>query len=362
MKPRVRAVRPPACPPAVAAAFAIACAASPGAAQAQGAVSIYGVLDMNLERSNHRNSGGATGDLTLLKSDGLFGSRLGFTGSEDLGGGNKALFTLESGIGPDTGAIGNGTRFFNRLSFVGLENRLGRITLGRQYTAQFDVLSRFFPLTRAPQYEPYAQIESIYTENAVKLSRIAGPWKLGAHYGFGESARGSKGSANYSVGAAYEMTGRWGAALSYDQSNTAYATTGNLDNYGYVRKLVAAGRVTLGKATVHAGIRDGNTAAANATTTLRDNIAYIGAEYQATPVVNLAIGYYQNNVHYTVAAYTGTPRSVAARATYSLSKRTDVYLVAGTARNAALNFNPLSTLEPGQTNQSAFALGLRHIF
>ena len=354
MKSRVRAVLPPAC--------LIASALLPFKTQAQGSVTVYGVIDLNLERSNHRNINGGYGDLTQLKSDGLFGSRLGFRGSEDLGGGTKALFTLEAGLGPDSGTAGNATRFFNRLSFVGLENdRLGRLTFGRQYTAQFDVLSRYFPLTRAPQYEPYAQIESIYTDNSVKYTYLSGPVKLEGHYGFGESTQGRRGAANYSVGVAYEPTG-WGVALSYDQTNTAYATTGDLGNYGYVRKLVAAARYTLGAATFYAGIRDGRTVNPNAVLTTRDNIAYAGVEYQFTPTINAAIGYYQNNVHSTTAPSTGTPRSIAARATYALSRRTDVYAVYGTARNAALNFNALSTLQPGTDDQTAFALGIRHLF
>jgi predicted porin len=359
MKPEVRTVLPPACAVAFVAAVFMPSVAQ---GQAQSTVSVYGVIDMNIERSNHRNINGAYGDLTQLKSDGLFGSRLGFTGAEDLGGGNKALFTLEAGMAPDTGAVGNATKFFSRLSFVGLENSgVGRITMGRQYTAQFDVLSRFFPLTRAPQYEPYAQIESIYTDNSVKFTRNVGALKLGAHYGLGESVQGNKGAANYSLGAAYEP-GPWGVALSYDQSNTAYATTGNISNYGYVRKLVAAGRYSIGRATLYAGIRDGKTVNQSAVRTTRDNVAYVGIEYQFTPTINAAVGYYQNNVHYTSAAYTGTPRSVAARGTYSLSKRTDLYAVYGTARNAALNFNALSTLQPGKDSQTAFAIGVRHIF
>jgi predicted porin len=353
MKFRVRAVLPPAC--------LIAFAHVPLGAHAQSNVSVYGVIDLNVERSNHRNVNGVYGNLTQLKSDGLFGSRFGFTGTEDLGGGTKAMFTLEAGMAPDTGAVGTATKFFSRLSFVGLENNLGRVTLGRQYTAQFDVLSRFFPLTRAPQYEPYAQIESIYTDNSIKLTRNVGPLKLAAHYGFGESPQGHKGAANYSVGAAYEPS-HWGMALSYDQTNTPYATSGNLDDYGYVRKLVAAARYTIGQTTLYAGIRDGKTLSANAVLTTRDNVAYVGVEQQFSSTVNGAIGYYRNNVHYTNAAYTGTPRSVAARATYALSKRTDLYAVYGTARNSALNFNALSTLQPGKTDQTAFALGIRHLF
>ncbi|EHP40064.1 porin, partial [Cupriavidus basilensis OR16] len=72
---------------------------------------------------------------------------------EDLGGGNKALFVLESGFQPDTGALQSGV-LFGRQSFVGLQNGYGKITLGRQYTSFFDGLANFSPLRFAATYEP----------------------------------------------------------------------------------------------------------------------------------------------------------------------------------------------------------------
>jgi len=335
----------------------LACAAH---AQQSGNVTIYGVFDLNIERSNHRVLGtGNTGDLTQLKSDGLFGSRLGFRGSEDLGGGNKALFVLESGIKPNTGEAGSNGRFFSRLSYLGLEGSAGRLTAGRQYTAQFDIMSPYFPLTRAPQYEPYSAIESIYTDNSLKYFTALGKLRLSAHYGFGEVANNRSASANYSAGASYEP-GPWSAGLSYDQTNTAAATTGN--SYGYLRRLYAAGKYQYGATTFYGGYRYAKQTAQSGLLAQRDDIAYIGVEQQFTPQINAAIGYYHQNIRSTTAASLGNPNTVAARATYALSKRTDLYAVFGHARKAGLAFAAVSTLEPGQTTQSAVALGIRHLF
>ncbi|MFX5578745.1 porin, partial [Acinetobacter baumannii] len=63
---------------------------------------------------------------------GSFPSRIGFRGTEDLGGGLQALFVLESGFAPDTGAMGQGGRLFGRQSYVGLKSGWGQIMLGRQ--------------------------------------------------------------------------------------------------------------------------------------------------------------------------------------------------------------------------------------
>ena len=65
----------------------------------------------------------------------FFASFLGFRGSEDLGDGMRALFRIETGINTDNGTPANATKFWNRQSFVGLENQWATITLGRQFQA-----------------------------------------------------------------------------------------------------------------------------------------------------------------------------------------------------------------------------------
>jgi predicted porin len=60
------------------------------------------------------------------------GSRIGFKGTEDLGGGLKANFVVENGITPDESTTAFGTS--NRQSYVGLEGGFGSLNLGRQYT------------------------------------------------------------------------------------------------------------------------------------------------------------------------------------------------------------------------------------
>jgi predicted porin len=111
----------------------------PLSAGAQSNVSIYGLIDINLgyERAGDlRHHGVDHGELN--------GSRLGFRGSEDLGNGLKAIFTLESGYDPSTGRSEQGGRLFGRQSFVGLESAgWGRITLGRQYSPAFVAIDPF---------------------------------------------------------------------------------------------------------------------------------------------------------------------------------------------------------------------------
>jgi len=120
-------------------------------ASAQSSVTLYGRIDQNVTlqdpgRNASATAGGHAGSTVVKLNDGLIngfgGSRLGFRGTEDLGDGLKAFFTVEAGIAPDTGNAGGsttlnptGNSFFNRSAFVGLSHAtLGEIRLGRQET------------------------------------------------------------------------------------------------------------------------------------------------------------------------------------------------------------------------------------
>lgn len=105
-----------------------------GSAFAQSSVTLYGLVDLSIESIK------GTDTVTRLSSDNYNSSRLGFRGIEDLGGGLKAKFTLESGFKADTGEAGSnpGTssaRFFSRAAWVGLEGGFGEVRLGRQDSA-----------------------------------------------------------------------------------------------------------------------------------------------------------------------------------------------------------------------------------
>jgi predicted porin len=119
----------------IAAAILAACA---GSAAAQSAVTIYGIADAGFVRE----SGGAAGTVNKLTSGVGSASRIGFRGTEDLGGGMSALFTLETGYRIDTGDVDAAGTIFNRQAFVGLKSKAGTVTLGRQYTPWHQALAQ----------------------------------------------------------------------------------------------------------------------------------------------------------------------------------------------------------------------------
>ncbi|HTH39817.1 MAG TPA: porin [Rhodocyclaceae bacterium] len=125
-------------------ALAVAGLAS-SAAFAQSNVTVYGVVDV------YYGNGTAANQATKssVNSSGLSGSRIGFKGTEDLGNGLKALFTLEYGIDPtDNQGIGanstsgtansNTTSTTARQQFVGLTGGFGTAVAGRLQTAGYD--------------------------------------------------------------------------------------------------------------------------------------------------------------------------------------------------------------------------------
>jgi predicted porin len=110
-----------------------------GAASAQSNVSIYGIVDAGYVRE----SGGAIGTVNKITSGVASASRIGFKGTEDLGSGITALFTLETGFRVDTGEVDVSGTIFNRQAFVGLKsNTAGMLTIGRQYTSWHNALAQ----------------------------------------------------------------------------------------------------------------------------------------------------------------------------------------------------------------------------
>jgi len=137
--------------------FAVAAAtAFAGAAQAQSSVTVYGILDVGYTGGdatvNTRSSStnvGTTAKQTVgrISNSMESGSRLGFRGNEDLGGGTAAQFVFELGIQPAgnagsnpdgaaAGAIGAGTWNPNvRQAFVGISQKgMGNVRVGTQNT------------------------------------------------------------------------------------------------------------------------------------------------------------------------------------------------------------------------------------
>jgi len=125
---------------------------------AQSSVTLYGVVDQAYQTNSQTSRDGAKWQkATYLGAGALAGSRIGFRGTEDLGGGTNAEFLVEHGIEPSVGdgmnnrTSGNGIALQGsstqtlgqiRQAYVGLsDNSLGTIRLGRVYGTTYDMFT-----------------------------------------------------------------------------------------------------------------------------------------------------------------------------------------------------------------------------
>lgn len=115
-------------------ALAFAMIGIAGVAQAEGSVTLYGLVDLGYTYEYNESKGSAQS----IDSGNESGSRWGIKGEEDLGNGLKAIFQLESGFNADDGTSAQSGRLFGRWAYVGLaSDSWGQLRLGRQW-----VLSR----------------------------------------------------------------------------------------------------------------------------------------------------------------------------------------------------------------------------
>lgn len=171
--------------------IALAVLAASGAAMAQSSVTLFGIVDAAVTRINNEGNGHVTG----LSSGGNSTSRLGFRGTEDLGGGLAASFWLEGQLGVDDGNTGSGALNFARRSTVSLSGNFGEVRLGRDYTPGFWNITTFDPfgtrgVGQALDLNPVGS-------NPVRNSNSIGyflPATLGGFYGQAQYAFGEQNS------------------------------------------------------------------------------------------------------------------------------------------------------------------------
>jgi predicted porin len=127
--------------------IALAVLSAAGVASAQSSVTLYGVADVYLGTINKKETtaAGVSSSLrqNVVNSGGFGESRFGLTGVEDLGGGLKANFVLESGVDMSTGAGGTSSdgknSVFSRNTWVGLSGGFGSLRLGRMWSPYDEV-------------------------------------------------------------------------------------------------------------------------------------------------------------------------------------------------------------------------------
>jgi GBP family porin len=332
--------------------------------------------------------------------------RFGLRGSEDLGGGLKAIFTLENGFTLTNGALGQHGLLFGRQAFAGLSSdQFGTVTLGRQYDSMVDYLA---PLAGAGASKggvffghPYDNDNLQNTMRINNAVKYASPnyngWRFGSLYGFSNAASGFSNNRAYSFGTSYDK-GPFRFAASYLQlnnggtaSNLAGATDSIVNPAGQVtssdstfsagqqRTFGAGFDYVLGPATVGfvftetkledaAGINNTSSSPISlGNSSLRFDNYEVNAIYNVTPAFKVTGSYtFTDGSSSLSGAASPKWNQVNLLLDYSLSRRTDVYVegqfqhVSGGGTVFTADINGLS---PSATSsQVAVTAGLRTRF
>lgn len=354
--------------------------------RAQSSVTLYGVIDTSLRYTTNNKGANGPADQYALTQGAIQGSRWGFKGAEDLGGGTKALFDLESGFLLNNGTFDQQGQLFGRQAWVGLSNSTyGRLLAGRIYGIPFGLLSDFDPLGIGNYLENayLPRIVGVRYDNTIDYSISRGPFTLELQRGMG----GQPGSTT--VGSTNA------AAFSYNRNGVEVGGVAHESRDAADHKLVilgAGGNYAIGPATLYllyvnakrdAGfapasatgsplantslLGNANTVAGANTQTARRTDSYVSAgfSYKVQPALNVSFGLFLDNVSHVTADKGGKIRTGFLDVDYLLSKRTDVYVEVDrnilSGASVTDPNNPVLTFA-GRSTRTGVGIGMRTHF
>lgn len=325
----------------------------PVVAGAQSNVTIYGLIDLTVRHSTNAGSTGAN-----AVSDGAYtGSRLGFRGTEDLGGGMRAFFTLEQGLAPNTGMLQQATttaglgqsattggRAWGRESLVGLATPYGTVALGRQYTVAHQLSGRFQPQSNPT--EPALSVLSGHhvarQDNMVKYSQTMGP------FGVIVSVTANQGNGKaYAVGGSYTQGPFEVVAYKMAmKTNAAGTDTRNILGIGGSYQAAKGLKLFVG------GMKRDHDVS------LQENkVITAGLNYNLTDLLVMTASYTDDS---QTGTRVGHRKVGVIGLNYFLSKRTDVYTEVD--QNRVTGTYPTQSFMAARGSQTGISAGVRHRF
>jgi predicted porin len=343
---------------------------APPLTHAQSSVTLYGLIDSGITYVS--NAGGKS---NVVASDGIIQSnRFGLRGSEDLGGGTRAVFVLENGFNLNSGTFAQPGLIFGRQAYVGLsDQRWGTLTLGRQYEFTWDYLTIYSIGSRVGAYSfhpgDYDRLAgTLRINNSVKyVATPIGGLSIGALYAFGSDPASSGSGRAIAFGASYSG-GVLGLATAYNnthdvslnpatQMGSSLGSTfpagafvaKNMQNVG------AAASLTFGPSSTRAVFTATTISTQSSSVTMRT--LELSEAYQFMPDLSASVGYSYTRM---------SPESwqnLAMVCDYLLSKRTDVYVSAVFDRAGGGARPQFLTLPASTTGrETTLRVGIRNFF
>ncbi len=329
--------------------IAMAVLAAAGAASAQSSVQLYGIADVWFGGIKETGSKAQT----VVESGGVSSSRFGLKGSEDLGGGLKAIFTLEQGFSIDSGEQATAGQAFSREASVGVAGGFGEVKLGKVFTAYDDVQGASNPVfDSALSPSAGAFVSTGYNANPANGIKYTSPSYAGftgiVSHALGEN-KGASG-ADVTPGNASSVTalavqyanGPLAAAAAFQQEKPE--NNGKSVDFTNLNASYDLGVVTLKGAYAQ---RDDNAGT-------KDKEYQLGFDYPLAVNLILSAGYAssKNKVN-GVKQFDNSGFGVAAA--YLLSKRTTAY--AG-VRSTTKDFADATA----DVTTNVYAVGVKHAF
>ena len=357
------------------------------AVSAQSSVTVYGLMDVGYIGKNTEASP-ATATNTLnsnqFGSSAESASRLGFRGTEDLGGGSNAFFTIETGLTPTNSTL---STFNNRQSFVGLAQKdLGKVAIGTQYGPihlavgatdpgqQNNVIgSVIFPQagTDGGQSNTDAAYTVRFANSLTATTERKAGFSANALYSLnnqtstktGATTGGQVDNTAYGLGVDYRLD-KFYATLAYqsvksinDTAATASISSSFVGNNTTDSQLYAGATYDLAKVKLFAGFTDRKIQSnLNSNTSMNRTGQQIGVRGFINSNVEgwASVGNGRYNAFGTNQA-TANFTSYQVGSNYWLSKRTNLYAIVGSTQTS-------STSTVGAVSGDMYAAGIRHTF
>jgi len=344
--------------------------AASGLAAAQSSVTVFGIVDVNVQRGS-----GSVADRNQVGSGGIGSSRLGFRGTEDLGDGLTAGFWLESGINVDTGTggttntnnqstgtSGGGSLTFGRRATVSLAGNWGEVRLGRDYSAAYYNRFEFDPYGNSGVGASQAFVGALTGPIPTRVSNAVMyflPPNLGGFYGLfqyyvGENASNAGATKDDGTGGGLRIGYKAGALnVALSGTRTQYASTATA---GDITSLNLGASYVFADFTLMGGYYREEV---DTLTGLTGRGPQIGGRYR------VGVGEFkaQWSSYQTSAAGNPETKKISLGYVHSLSRRTALYGTYARVNNSGGATTSLNgAITAANQSSSGFDLGLRHSF
>jgi len=365
--------------------FALAAFGLIGAnAQAQTNVTIYGVIDAGL---TYTSKVGPKNDSRIsLDSGDMATSRIGFRGTEDLGGGLKAVFQLENGFNADDGSLATASTLFDRKAVVGLSGSFGTVTIGRQTDYLDDIGSKYTSVQtfgsngiKAGHFNNLDRVGGVRANNSIRYDSANLSGFTGSlFYGFGEVAGQTSAGQSFGLAGNY-ANGPFGVGLGYFQTKLAADALPSKAGDTDLKTFTLGASYQAGPAKIYGAWSQTKrplasalaaTGLVNITTATKANIFDLGVDYSVTGNLHLLASVIYDRADIsrkTTGPTKGKTTQLNLGVDYFLSKRTDVYALYTNQRANDVN-NPgvinaaYSNAPADDSSQNVLRVGLRHKF